>query len=147
MKKKMIYFLIPMFAIALTIVIVVASNPLRKSEERIRSDMLLLTPVGTCMEDVIAVIENNDTWVREWVDHEYGYAVLHGRPMRYGLYGYEDGRRVNPDYKVVGEKSIFVTIGQYKQAVFFHTFVIVFYGFDENSELIDIAVLKEVDSF
>ena len=46
-------------------------------------------------------------------------------------------------YSVIGEKSISVLIGEYR--TIFTTSVTVFWGFDENSKLIDIYVWKVND--
>lgn len=48
------------------------------------------------------------------------------------------------DDPIVGVKSIDVYLGEYR--TIFDTGVSVFYSFDEDSKLIEIAVLKETDS-
>ena len=109
------------------------SNPLRRSEEQIRADMLKLTPIGMNMDDVIKIIGENPKWeirhIRDWI----GYGMAGGRPTDF----------TSIEENIVGVKSIRVYLGQYRR--FFAVGVSVFYGFDENSKLIDIAVLKETD--
>ena len=134
MKKRMLYIIVAAVVIVFTAGIMFLSNPLRKTEERTRLDMLRLTPIGTSMEDVLALIESKSNWEiahngRIW---DKGYAMVNGRPS--GPYG---------DTPRVGVKSMEVYIGSF-WFVFKHT-VAVFYGFDDDSKLVDIAVLHYVD--
>jgi len=50
---------------------------------------------------------------------------------------------LNPE-EVIGEKSIRVSVGSY--GFIFKTNVTVFFGFDEDSKLIDIWIWKTTDS-
>ncbi len=134
MKEIMCKTLIACLIIVLGTVIVMMLNPLRRSEEQIRKNMLKLTPIGTSMVNVIKVIESNEEWEVQYT-FEHGYFFMHGRPSRH---------TPQDDDPVVGEKSMEVHLGEYR--VIFVTDVSVFYAFDETSKLIDIAVLKEVDS-
>lgn len=136
------YVLIAVSAVIIISVVVVLSNPLRSSNESIRTTMLKLTPIGTSMEDVVEVVEGNEKWKIRSV-RDYGYLLVNGIPSfpyfsPIGEGGY--------DYKhpIIGEKSMRVYLGDYR--TIFVTSVSVFYAFDENSKLIDIAVLKETDS-
>jgi hypothetical protein len=96
--------------------------------------MLKLTPIGMSMEDVVSVIEGNEKWKIQY-EFDRGYFFMHGRPSR---------RAPKSGDPVIGVKSMEVHIGEYR--TLFITDVSVFYGFDENLKLIDIAVLKETDS-
>jgi hypothetical protein len=134
MRKIVMYVLIAVSAVIIIAVAILLSNPLRRSEESIRSNMLKLTPIGTSMEDVINVIENNKNWkIRYTFDN--GYSMLGGRPS--GPYYGDDGT-------IVGVKSIDAHIGEYR--TIFATDVLIFYAFDENLKLINIAVRKDTDS-
>lgn len=53
-------------------------------------------------------------------------------------------QRIYPK-RIVGEKSIRVKLGEYR--LFFTESVTVFWGFDENSELLEIWVWKTVDAW
>ena len=137
MKKVIRVLLITTFAIAIFIVAVILilfdfTSPLSRSNERIRADMLQLTPIGTSMDDVIRVIESNEDWtIYQIYNRGYSYSLIRGNPSR--------GRECT----VIGEKSFEVHLGGYYG--FLWTDVTVFYGFDDNSMLIDVAVLKEKD--
>ena len=110
-------------------------------EKLIRANLLRLTPVGTDMKDAIAVIESNKKWEIMYISNEFGYMLtLGGMPETYYP-------RYSPDIlpeKIIGKQSIRATLGSYR--TIFITSVVAFWGFDENSKLIDIHVRKEVDA-
>ena len=135
MKKKIIIscFLIILVTVILGVTIKKFSNPLRKSEERIREDMLELTPIGMSMGEVVEVIKSNEEWTIDWITYDYGY-------------GLDRAGSPGEDYHVeIGEKSIRIYIGKYNVGIIVPVHVIVYYGFDEDSQLIDIAVRKDMD--
>jgi len=117
--------------IILVVLLVIWSNPLRRSEERIRERMLLITPIGISVNNVIATIESNEWEI--WYVRNHGFELLEGRPK-------EPASRETQN--IVGEHSIRASIGYYYNFVF-QTWVVVFWGFDENFQLIDIAVRKD----
>ena len=131
MKKNIIFGLIGL--VVLVIIISVLSNPLIRSSKQIRKDLLKLTPVGTSMEDVLSVIENNKKWIVRMTDEDSGYFINENGVMIHALPGIS--------HTVVGKKSIRVFLGKY----FMGVYVDAWYGFDENSNLIDIGVFKEYD--
>ncbi|MCL2354732.1 MAG: hypothetical protein FWC68_02410 [Oscillospiraceae bacterium] len=148
MKKIVICILIALIILVLGGIIIMALlNPLRKSEESIREDILELTPIGLTMEEVIETIENNREWTNEHLIFDRGYAI-----MRAGVEGdyiffpviYYSENNVN-FIKTVGVKAIRLNIGNYHSPLS-ETVVLVYWAFNENGELIDIAVDKEVTS-
>lgn len=135
MRKTMIYTLIVLSVIVLIVAIIMLLNPLRRSQEHIKNDILKLTPMGTSMEDVIKIIESKRQWEIDYISYEHGY-------RRPGTPEHSDialGRET-----IVGEKSIRVFVGEYRNI--FITSVTVFFGFDKNSKLIEIYVWKDKDS-
>jgi len=128
-NKLIIGGLIAILVIALISVPIVtaSSNPLRKSAEQIRKSILELTPIGTSMEDVLAVV-NNELWEVDYVS---------------------DGRDENRFLSEDCQKTIRVFLGKYRgnyfggkniiETVFdimiSRTHVTAFWGFDKNSEL------------
>jgi len=123
MKKKI---LITIGIILLAVIVIILLNPLRRSAETIKANILKLTPIGMDMEDVIKVVEKKRSW-RIHIDYEYGFSKQ------------ESGTR----RKIIGEKSISAFIGEYRNI--FDTSVTVFWGFDENPKLIDVWVWKVID--
>jgi hypothetical protein len=132
-KKTERYILIAVAVIILVATIIILLNPLRLPEEKIRENMLELTPVGTSMEEVIKVIDSKKKWETDWVDEDYGYGIDAGG---------EPGEESDTE---IGEKSIRVCIGDYKYQIIFPVYVLVYYGFDKDSKLIDVAVRKDMD--
>ncbi len=114
--------------------IVVLANPLRKSEERIRKDMLEIFPVGTEMNDVIKTVNNNKDWEIGWINEDSGYGI---GPAGIPGEGYTT---------TIGETSMRIYIGEYRYSYFFVADVVVYLGFDEDAKLIDLAVRKYIDS-
>lgn len=105
-------------------------NPLMRSDEEIREKMLSQFPLGTRMDVVEQYAINKKGWSDIKIDNEHGY-------RKYAVLG-----------EVIGEKYISVYIGEYRKItdVYMITDVQVFFGFNENSELIDIRVRKMTDS-
>lgn len=136
MRKFMICFLIALATIVLITALIMLSDPLRRSQKHIRKDILKLTPIGTSMDDVIMVIAENQKWKVRYISDEFGYS----RPGPSDPVDAALGRRT-----IVGEKSIRVFIGEYRNI--FITSVTVFWGFDEDSKLIEVYVWKDTDTF
>ena len=136
MKKRNIMtgMLVTISIVVLTVFVAVLLNPLRWPERSIREKMLTLTPIGTKMDDVINIIDENKEW-KKYPVRNYGYYYYDGQPSRH---------YTEREDRVVGVKSMYVYIGEYR--MIFATDVTVFYGFDMDSKLIDIAVLKEKDT-
>ena len=107
---------------------------LMKSDRRIRKDILKLTPIGSSMEEVVKVVENNEKWEIDWIWDNRGYGI-----DKNGIPGEPD-----EDSNLVGAKSISADIGCYYIPL--KTYVTVYWGFDENSKLIEIAVRKDIDT-
>jgi len=142
MKRKIRNAVIAFFVIIVMVVIVMLLNPLRRSEEKIRESILELTPIGTSMEDVVKVVENNEKWEIRSV-RATGYLLINGEPsfpyvspIAESNYEYE--------HPIIGEKSIRVHLGEYRTV--FAVDVSAYFGFDEDSKLIDIAVIKDMDA-
>ena len=137
MKKKIIFGVATVIlATVMVVVVLVLLDPLRSSPQRIRAAMLKHTPIGMSMEEVIGVIENNDTWEID-ATRENGYIMRGRRP-----YPDIDFRFVNGN-TIIGVKSMRVYIGSYNFFFFAgRTTVYAYYGFDEDSKLVDIAVGK-----
>jgi hypothetical protein len=132
MRKKVIIAIIGILVITLGVTIIIAAlNPLRKSNAEIRNGILELTPIGMNMEDVMDIIANKDKW--RWDGHIIPFGLRTGE---------------RSDAPLIGVQSIRATIGSYHmlslRSPFGITLVVVFWAFDENSELIEVFVRKQV---
>ena len=129
MKKRNKILLISILStIILTILIIVLLNPVIWPPWLIRANMLRHTQAGTNMDDVIEFVEGNEKWEIKRISYKIGYSKK------------VEGKIIEE----VGEKSIRVFHGKHNLFLF-TTFVTVYYGFDENEELIDIWVNRDID--
>ena len=121
---------------ALLVLMVIPSNPLRKSEKKLHAWVLAETPMGSSMEDVAKAIERQK-WQRD-----PGHNEELGFYRQQGFIG------------VVGSKSIHADLGDYREWHFpivgykdWATWANVeaYWGFDEHGKLIDIWVRKSWD--
>ena len=128
----MIYILCALFLAIIITVMVMLSDPLRKSEEKIRESLFKITPIGMDIDDVIKVIKNKKKWELGHVNYNNGYSILGGNPNPPSPAG---------DDTILGKKSIIGNIGRYMK--YYIIEVEVFWAFDEDSKLIDLHVRKE----
>jgi len=142
MKKVMIYILIALLVLVSIIIIVVLSNPLRRTPERIRESMLELTPIGISIDEAMEVLEKaraNENWKIVESNRQVGVDV-----SNLG-FGRDEIERVvenmGLDSNMAGEKSIYVLFDRYRSGIIW-TSVYAYWAFDENEELIEIFVRK-----
>ena len=135
----MIYISLALLVIIVAIISVLVlrvvldmQNPIRRSPDDIKKSILALTPIGMSMGEVLNIIESNEKWDVSNVNEKSGY------------------REPGTSNTIIGEKSIKVNMGFYitlKYIIPLDTFVFVFWGFNENSELIDVYVFKDTVGF
>ena len=131
MKKHIIIGFVGLaLEITVCMIIIFAINPLLKPTGWIRNDLLKLTPVGTRMDDVLAIIENIEKWDFK-IDNMVSWPP-----------DSEDEASEFIDYYIRNESMRFV-LGTY--TFIFKTYVTVEYKLDENLKLIDIIIDKEAD--
>ena len=148
-KKIIIYILL---GISILIVITLAvfslrilfdlANPLRQSVEYIREEVLSITPIGMNMEDAIVVLEatrSDRNWGQLRVNNRVG--VTHGE---LGLPRRPEDIALNRG-TTVGEYSLRMSLGGYRN--FFATGIHVWWAFDEDLELIEVFVQKQISGW
>ena len=136
MKKVIIITTSVVLTVVLSIALLVFAffqlNPFWKSNEEIKKDLLNITPIGTSIDDVTPAVKSKYTPKQGGSIINNGYKI----DEQGDIYN----SQLDKSYTVVGEKSIFFHFGKrWLEHVF------VYYAFDENDELIDILVYKEVD--
>lgn len=137
MKKYITILLIFLSIFGLiSIVIITFQNPLRKSEENIKNDLLKQMPLGIDMHDVMKIVNKKNTWNIIWVSEKHGIVIGRNGPSTV---------RILDDEINVGKKSMCVDMGYYYKYFFVQTDVSAFFAFDENSKLIEIAVSKSMN--
>jgi len=112
--------------VILIVVAVVMSNPLRRSTERIREDVLQFTPIGTSKDEVLEIINES-----EW--EFLGAGVLHGVSLGHVFLDGTQG--------TVGTQSARAVLGRYGIRPF-RSIVQTWWAFDENGKLIDVFVMR-----
>jgi hypothetical protein len=125
-SKKIVFFMLLLIGvIILASIITQFVNPLRRSGDRIRNDILKVTPVGMNMDEVRKVIAK-ENWRMTGGSSERGYT----------------DHRHSPPRQPVGEKYICADIGQISYFIILSCTVRIYWGFDENGKLIDVYVVK-----
>ena len=123
----------------LTIITPMVTTLMRRPSILIRHHFLRLTPIGTSIDDVIAVIDSRDDF--SWNGHvsEHGFSTRtfsRPPPSSSGI----------PDVPRIGEKSIRVRLGNYQSwyssLIGLSTNVYVHWGFDGDGKLIAVGVIR-----
>ena len=130
-KKLIIIISIIVIGIILIEGMRVMFNPLTRSKATIRENILTQIPLGTHMDETIHFAKNKKGWSDIKIDDANGYSSDVSIK------------------KTVGEKHFSVHAGDYRSILnlyFFVADVEIYFGFNENSELIDIRVRKTIDS-
>jgi len=95
------------------------------------------------MEDVLKVIEERE-WELSWTCKTYGYflSFLHSNRGRVsdGTTPYEREAGTSVE---IGKQSIRIHLGSFRMIFAFA--VDIYYAFDEDSKLIDVAIRREMD--
>ena len=126
-SQIMRYTAISTVGIFITIIVLIASNPLRRSETHIEEGILKITPIGTSIEEVFSVVDE-----KKWVIDPTGEQKP-GMPSS----------QFRKD-EAIERKRIDAVIGEYR--TIFDTGVSVFWYFDDDLKLIDVEVRKDHDS-
>ncbi|MBR1970912.1 MAG: hypothetical protein IKA17_11230 [Clostridia bacterium] len=130
--KKFFYALHILLIVLLTISVIIFVNPLRRTEKTIRKTVLKTIPIGTSMDETIKKIKSNTYWEIDSISESNGYTVS------------KDGRPSEGGGEEIGSKYIRVWLGGYRNI--FVTDVSAWLAFDENSNLIEITIRKDVDA-
>jgi len=127
-EEAMIKKIILIFGlVALIPLVVFFLNPLARDTEEIRSEILKEIPFGTKLDEVVRIIKTVKP-LSELKIYDGGNAIYDQK---------ED------TYSQEIKKTIRVSWGRY--GFFVKAYVVVFFGFDENSELIEVIVRKDFD--
>ena len=124
---------ITILTIIFLVVISMIINPIRRTNSGIHRYLLRIIPIGTSMEDVIRVAEENDMWTIRYIRENFG-VVLHSTSST------PTGGLPNPRFPIVGDQHIRVHLGTYN--IIIRVDVEAFFAFNENGELIEIFVRK-----
>ena len=104
-------------------------NPMRRPAPMIRNHILRHTPIGTCMEDAIEIIENHERWGTPIVNRNMGF--VHPSPWSYGARFGE---------LIIGDQRIQTRPEIYNVILFHERSIRIFWGFDADGALIEVFV-------
>ena len=122
------------------ITVILPLHPLFRSPKRVLNDTLKLTPMGTHIDDVAAIVKSQ-TIIKNVIES-------HPPIIRYDS-GYVNPRGEVPGWPtppsltsgaIVGYKSIEVAYRTH-----FYMYISIYWGFDEDGKLIDVFVAKDLD--
>ena len=123
------------------VTVIMSLHPLFRSPKRVLNDTLKLTPMGTHIDDVAAVVKSQ-TIIRNVtesrapiIDYERGYV----NPRLGEIPGWPSPPSLI-DGAIVGYKSIKVSYRTH-----FNMYISICWGFDEDGKLIDVFVAKDLD--
>jgi len=106
-------------------------NPMRRPAPLIRLHILRHIPIGTCIEEAVEVIENNERWGAPVINRYSGF--WHPTLFVDG----PDGSRITA---IIGEQSVQAWPEIYNVPLFHERRVRIFWGFDEEGKLMEVFV-------
>ena len=119
--------------------------PISRPDDAVLDYVSKKIPVGTSWDDTITEIDENN-WIIKETRTDRGRRINDGAGNAY--FASENEMLNGSDYpdriRIVGEKSMFVELGEFYGP--FHTAVFVYMAFDENDELIEMSVRRDIDS-
>ena len=138
MKKRSKFTVYSLYLLALLMLITVAQmvvTPMRRPARILEHQILRITPLGTCIEEVVELINSRNDWINPMVNRDFGFNPLSPWSEREFLHHH---RR--------GEKFATVHLGQYRTWLFWPPFVDVGVGiawiFDSDGKLIEVFINK-----
>lgn len=118
--------------------------PISRSNNSVRNYVLGEIPMGTSWDNAVEIIEKKQ-WQIEEADLECGLHINYGAgnaqfaSSNEMLNGLE-----NADVRIVGSKAMFVELGEYYGP--FNTIVFAYLAFNENDELAEVVIRRDIDS-
>ena len=132
-SEKTLLIILTIFRMIIILMVVTAliNNPilLFRTDEGIRRHLLRVTPIGTSMEDVIRIFDDNIRFINK----DLGVALMptstqRPSPTEIGYY--------DPRFPIVGEQSIRIRLGTLNFILSWY--IEAFYAFDSDGNLIEI---------
>ncbi len=148
--KKVLKFLL-IFLISLVVICSLAIGmfflcvPLARTDKGVCNYVLRKIPKGTGMEAVVAIAEKEAWEIREMhnerglrINDSAGNVSVASKDEM--LNGVENNR-----VRIVGEKAMVIKLGEFYAP--FHTAVFAYLAFDENCELVEVSIRRDIDAF
>lgn len=118
--------------------------PLARTDKGVCNYVLRKIPIGTGMEEVVTVAEK-EAWEIRDLYNERGLRINDNGSVSVAskdemLDGAENNR-----VRIVGEKAMVIELGEFYGP--FHTAVFAYLAFDENQELVEVSIRRDIDAF
>lgn len=148
--KKVLKFLL-IFLISLVVICSLAIGmfflcvPLARTDKGVCNYVLRKIPIGTGMEEVVTIAENEAWEIRE-MHNERGLCI-NDRAGSVSVASKDEminGVQYKND-RIVGEKAMIIELGEFYGP--FHTAVFAYLAFDENCELVEVSIRRDIDAF
>ncbi len=150
MKKAIKIFLIVLVIIVclpfLTLGALWIFVPISRPNNAVCSYVLTYIPKGTSWDDTLKIIEKRK-WTVEQTELEYGLLLNDNGAIRFATdESIKTVVRNNAQSRTrhVGVKAMCVELGEFYAP--FHTAVFAYIAFDENDELVEVAIRRYIDS-
>ena len=149
MKKVLKYFLISLISLvvvcSLAIGIFFLCVPLARTDKGVCNYVLRKVPIGTSMEEVVTITKKESWEIRD-TNNECGLCI-NDRAGSVSVAS-KDEMINGVEYKndrIVGEKAMVIKLGEFYAP--FHTAVFAYLAFDENCELVEVSIRRDIDAF
>ena len=120
--------------------------PISRSDKSVSNYVLKQVPIGTSWDKAIEIIEKED-WVITQTNAKCGLRIndAAGNVSFASEEETINGNETTYNSGIVGTKAMMVELGEFYGP--FHTAVFAYLAFDENDELIEVAIKRDIDSF
>lgn len=149
MKKAIKYLFVTLLSLVgiccLAIGIFFLCVPIARTDKGVCNYVLRKIPIGTSMEAVVVIAEKESWEIRD-MNNECGLCI-NDRAGSVSV-ARKDEMINGVQYKndrIVGEKAMVIKLGEFYAP--FHTAVFAYLAFDENSELVEVSIRRDIDAF
>ena len=149
MKKAIKYLFVTLLSLVviccLAIGIFFLCVPLARTDKGVCNYVLRKIPIGTSMEAVVTIAEKESWEIRD-TNNECGLCI---NDRAGSVSAASKDEMINGvEYKndrIVGEKAMVIKLGEFYAP--FHTAVFAYLAFDENCELVEVSIRRDIDAF
>ena len=118
--------------------------PLARMDKGVCNYVLRKNPIGISMEEVVTIAEKESWEIRD-INNERGLCINDSTGNVSVARKDEMQNGVETDHvRIVGEKAMIIELGEFNEP--FHTAVFAYLAFDENCELVEASIRRDIDA-